>query len=129
MKMGTRADFYIGRGPNAEWLGSVAWDGDEWEKKKSRLMRATTADAFRAEVAAIANQREDFTSPTEGWPWPWDDSNTTDYAYVFHDGTVEIPREDVDWFPNMASRKNVQWGKKSGIVLVIGQEQPQCNAR
>lgn len=28
--MGTRADFYIGRGENAEWLGSIAWDGDPW---------------------------------------------------------------------------------------------------
>jgi hypothetical protein len=25
--MGTRADFYVGRGPDAEWLGSVAMDG------------------------------------------------------------------------------------------------------
>ena len=25
--MGTRADFYIGRGAEAEWLGSIAWDG------------------------------------------------------------------------------------------------------
>ena len=26
--MGTRADFYVGRGESAEWLGSVAWDGN-----------------------------------------------------------------------------------------------------
>jgi hypothetical protein len=25
--MGTRADFYVGRGKDAEWLGSVAFDG------------------------------------------------------------------------------------------------------
>lgn len=25
--MGTRADFYVGRGESAEWLGSIAWDG------------------------------------------------------------------------------------------------------
>ena len=25
--MGTRADLYIGRGTDAEWIGSVAWDG------------------------------------------------------------------------------------------------------
>ena len=25
--MGTRADFYIGRGATAEWIGSIAWDG------------------------------------------------------------------------------------------------------
>jgi hypothetical protein len=33
--MGTRADFYVGRGGQAEWLGSIAWDGypsgiDKW---------------------------------------------------------------------------------------------------
>jgi hypothetical protein len=26
--MGTRADFYVGRGETAEWLGSIAWDGN-----------------------------------------------------------------------------------------------------
>lgn len=25
--MGTRADFYVGTGANAEWLGSIAYDG------------------------------------------------------------------------------------------------------
>lgn len=51
--MGTRADFYIGRGPDAEWLGSVAWDGYEWDAEDSDLMTAKTADEFRAAVAAI----------------------------------------------------------------------------
>lgn len=118
--MGTRADFYIGRGPDAEWLGSVAWDGYEWEAEDSDLMSAKTTDEFRAAVAAIEAERDDFTTPAEGWPWPWDDSNTTDYAYVFHDGAVTIPSGSVDWLPNMAARKNVQWGKKSGLVVAGG---------
>ncbi len=25
--MGTRADFYTGRGQTAQWLGSIAWGG------------------------------------------------------------------------------------------------------
>lgn len=50
-------------------------------------------------------------------PWPWDDSNTTDYAYVFHDGAVTIPHESVDWLLNMATRKNVQWGSQKGGIL------------
>ena len=25
--MGTRADFYVGRGDAAEWIGSIAYDG------------------------------------------------------------------------------------------------------
>ena len=24
--MGTRADFYVGKGKDSEWLGSIAWD-------------------------------------------------------------------------------------------------------
>lgn len=119
--MGTRADFYIGRGQDAEWLGSVAWDGYEWaEEEGCDLMQAKTPDEFRATVAAIQAERKDFTTPAEGWPWPWDDSNTTDYAYVFHDGAVEIPRESVDWLPNMAARKNVQWNSAKGGIFVVG---------
>lgn len=127
--MGTRADFYIGRGQDAEWLGSVAWDGDEWcrawgdngwEAADSALTLAKTADEFRAAVAAIEAARDDFTTPADGWPWPWDDSNATDYAYVFYDGSVKIPRVDVSWFPNMAARRNMQWGDKSGLVMLRG---------
>lgn len=135
--MGTRADFYIGRGQDAEWLGSVAWDGYEWKDEDSDLMKAKTPDEFRAAVAAIEAERDDFTTPAEGWPWPWDDSNTTDYAYVLHDGKVTAYRfgrehftneageidsreERVDWFPDMSARKNVQLGRKSGVILVGG---------
>lgn len=116
--MGTRADFYIGRGQNAEWLGSVAYDGYEWNDETSVLMRSRTVEEFREAVAAIKLNRADFTDPCEGWPWPWDDSNTTDYAYVFDDGAVTIPREIVNWFPNMAAHKNVQYGNKSGILML-----------
>ena len=134
--MGTRADFYIGCGPDAEWLGSVAWDGYEWDNAECDLMKATTPDAFRAAVGAIQAERRDFTAPAEGWPWPWNDSNTTDYAYVLHEGKApaycfgreviardknddsdeEVP--NVDWFPDMSARKNVAWGKKSGLIVV-----------
>lgn len=129
--METRADFYVGRGPEAQWLGSVARDGDEWNNAESGLMKATTADEFRAAVAAIQAERDDFTAPSEGWPWPWNDSRLTDYAYVLHDGKVtayyfgrevgvgnEEEGQKVDWFPDMRSRKNVQWGHKSGLLVM-----------
>lgn len=86
--MGTRADFYIGRGQDAQWLGSVAWDGYQWgEDPDCAIMKATTGDEFIAAVGALSDRR-DFTAPSEGWPWPWSDSNTTDRAYVLHDGKV-----------------------------------------
>lgn len=135
--MGTRADFYIGRGPDAEWLGSVGFDGYEWAEPGNCLAAVSTADEMRAGVKIIAQRRRDFTDPSEGWPWPWDDSRTTDYAYVLHDGKVTAycfgrevvhrsgdeedntePGPKVDWFPNMAAVKNVTLGPRSGLIVV-----------
>ena len=128
--MGTRADFYIGRGSEAEWLGSVAWNGYEWNDPDCDLLSASSPDEFRAQVQAIKEDRDDFTSPEEGWPWPWNDSRITDYAYVLHGGKVEVyvfgrPSESdgespkVDWFPDMSTRQNVQLsGQKSGLIVV-----------
>jgi len=134
--MGTRADFYVGRGKNAEWLGSVAWDGYPGGFDRQGLMDATNEDGFRAAVAAELASRDDATTVENGWPWPWKDSHTTDYAYAFDGGTVHAsafgsswfnPREEepedldehVPEFPNMAERQAVASGVRSGL-LVLG---------
>lgn len=148
--MGTRADFYIGDGPDAEWLGSIAWDGDEIPHT---IAAATDAESFRAGVAELAS-RDDWTPAEAGWPWPWDDSGTTDYAYALIDGTVFWSRFGRPWhpaaapedencafsarcpacdeekacrasgsapnFPDMRSRKNVVWAGPRSGLLVIG---------
>lgn len=127
--MGTRADFYVGHGPEAEWLGSVAMDGYEWHEKPAHpISSATTPDDFRAAVAAELAPREDATLPAQGWPWPWEDSRTTDYAYVFDGGSVHVycfgrpASEDsaekrTDW-PDMTARQRVTLGERSGLFVV-----------
>lgn len=141
--MGTRADFYIGRGEDAEWLGSIAWDGYP-KGTPAPLLVAKNEKEFREAVATIASTEDDFTSPEDGWPWPWEDSNITDYAYTFDGGEVyytvdyrpnrwwkhsggKPPEEDdsslkdlpIAIFPNMKSRQNIAKGsQKSGIVTV-----------
>lgn len=130
--MGTRADFYVGVGPNAEWLGSVAWDGYEWQEKPDcSLMKAKTEEEFRSAVKLISEKRDDWTSVEQGWPWPWNDSFTTDRTYAFVDGKTQdynwgcLPLEDededtvktVEW-PNMESRKNVNYGNRSGLLFL-----------
>lgn len=77
--MGTRADFYVGRGREAEWLGSIAWDGHE----VGRIREATSEGNFRTFVAAFLAERDDATLPEAGWPWPWNDSGTTDCVYAW----------------------------------------------
>ncbi len=89
--MGTRADFWFDNGQRMEWLGSVAFDGYEWESPDSPLMRADDEHSFRSAVkAALDSRRRDTVAlPEDGWPWPWPDSNTTDRAYVLRLDIVE----------------------------------------
>ncbi len=136
--MGTRADFYVGRGKEAEWLGSIAWDGYPEGLDAPHLLAATAEPHYRHEVERFLAKRNDATLPTDGWPWPWDDSNTTDYAYAFDDGKVwawshrwflakdHAPDPEDDdvaesaVFPDMSDRRNVTLGKRSGIILLGG---------
>lgn len=156
--MGTRADFYVGRGDQAEWLGSVAWDGypdgiyltlaekeqkygmnlpkhDKFQKGK-HLFDSSTPQEFRVRVQQFFANRDDVTVPDMGWPWPWEDSRTTDFAYAFDGGKVwascfgsawyeptEEPPEDSRksaTFPNMKARQNVTLGDRSGLIVVQG---------
>lgn len=130
--MGTRADFYVGTGVNAEWIGSVAWDGYEWHEEKDNLISAAASEAgFRVAVANMLEERRDGIKTSEGWPWPWEDSRTTDYAYCFdgqkvrififgrpvaEDGSCDYEAQKEE-FPNMTDRQNVQFGEKSGCVI------------
>lgn len=144
--MGTRADFYVRRDREVklraeDWLGSIAWDGYP-SGLPDELREATTEEAYRAEVAKLAT-REDWTRPEDGWPWPWNDSRTTDYAYVFTNGVEgsgvqascfgrawfpaagkEPERGDepqlLDQFPDMAAVKKVTFGPRSGLLVLGG---------
>lgn len=116
--MGTRADFYVGDGPKAEWLGSVAWDGYEWaEDSPNPLESAKTEQQFRDAVAAIAYERDDFTDPSSGWPWPWDDSRLTDYVYFWKEGKTNWEGWEGD-MPDMSVRRNMAVGHKSGLITI-----------
>jgi hypothetical protein len=85
--MGTRADFYVGKGKNAQWIGSIAWDGYR-SGIDDAVIKATTEDDFCAAVTRFFVDRDDVTLPVRGWPWPWNTSATTDCSYWFFDGHV-----------------------------------------
>lgn len=85
--MGTRADFYLGKGKKAEWLGSIAWDGYP-DGIEPEILSAINADIYREEVTRFLSKMNDSTFPKDGWPWPWENSRTTDYSYWFFDDKV-----------------------------------------
>lgn len=139
--MGTRADFYVGRGLEAEWLGSIAWDGHP-EGINKPLLSATTEEDYRNRVAIQIQETKSGTTPDMGWPWPWRDSRITDYAYAFHEGKVwascfgdpwfdpmeeeeENNQGDKPVFPDMTKIQNVTFGERSGIVIARLSPKPQ----
>lgn len=96
--MGTRADFYVGRGKKAEWIGSIACDGYPDGLRDTAIFTSTSEPGFREAVAEELAKRDDGTIPEQGWPWPWDDSHTTDYSYAFDDGIVYATNWGYRWF-------------------------------
>lgn len=103
--MGTRADFYVGIGPTAKWLGSISYDGDPSGTPKP-VLESKSEQEFRARVRSMILRRSigPTTRPSEGWPWPWDDSRTTDYAYAWCDNQLPAVRGKV-----MISRFGGRW--------------------
>lgn len=89
--MGTRADFYVGIGKEAEWLGSIAYDGfpNKWGHP-GVLLRLKTENTYRKRVKSIIekNLHSGAVFPENGWPWPWEDSSLTDYSYYFYNDRV-----------------------------------------
>lgn len=83
--MGTRADFYVGKGAEAEWIGSIGWDGYRGGIDDA-VLTAHSEKEYRAAVAKFFADRDDVTLPDQGWPWPWDDSGTSDCSYWFFGG-------------------------------------------
>lgn len=81
--MGTRADFFVGIGPTAEWIGSVSYDGGPHDQGAAPLA-ATSEVEFRAVVEQLLSRPGALvTRPEEGWPWPWEDFRTSDYGYAW----------------------------------------------
>lgn len=142
--MGTRADFYVGEGVEAEWLGSIAWDGYLSGIPKEVLGAKTEAEwRERVEEFFAGRRNGDATRAADGWPWPWEDSCTTDCAYSFVGGEVRAttwggalvsieqarsyedsedgwPDGKGEW-PNMKSRASLAApGTKRSGILVVG---------
>ena len=128
----------MGRGKDSEWLGSIAWDGYPLGVPQDLLL-CSNEHFFREEVARFILSKDDGTTPKDGWPWPWEDSRTTDYAYAFDLGKVWASSFGTEWFdplgpepeddlpktaefPDMTDRQNITFGKRSGVLIFSSQK-------
>lgn len=93
--MSDSADFYVGLGDSAEWLGSVIQDAHPREMELRCLLGSSAEDAptatdytettFRDIVGLMAD-----VDPEDGWPWSYPDSGDTDYVYVWNNGSITV---------------------------------------
>jgi len=134
--MGTRADFYD---KDMQWLGSIGWDGYPNNDEFNPIFDASTYDEYLAEVAKLLTGCEDATLPKDGWPWPWEDSSITDFAYKWDGSHVVFSNFGKPWqgrtdapfdgdvanmpsgvFPNMKHMQKVTLGARSGLIVFGG---------
>lgn len=90
------ADFYLGRGPEATYLGSIPTAGAPeditlWERFQSLNDENYTPKDFREEVEDLRGR-----VGIPDWPWSYPSSDDTPWAYVFDAGTVYVYRYGVE---------------------------------
>jgi hypothetical protein len=101
--MSTRADFYLGRGPESIWLGSIGHDAYV-ENLAPYFEGATTEAAYRAGLQRVFAAYGEIPA-SRGWPWPWKDSHTTATAVTFDEGRVWSSEHSRNWAPIESSDK------------------------
>ena len=119
--MGTRADFYVKNGSElkqSDWLGSISWDGYPIGIDRA-VRKAKSVREFKTSLQEFFDTRNDVTYPKDGWPWPWVDSGTTDYAYVFDKKMKKVHWKQMP-YPDMSKIQNVAGGKRSGLIVIGG---------
>ena len=143
--MGTRADFYIGRGENAEWIGSVGHDGHPDHdfgtgRELKKLAKGCTKREYERAVKKWLGGSESGVFPADGWPWPWKNSLITDYTYAYERGQIyvlirftkgehwvrlsEVQKSEPDdvTFPDMTAKRNMNSpGAVRSSPMLVGQ--------
>lgn len=96
------ADFYLGRGPNAQYLGSVSTAGapediEVWARFQNLDDENYVQSDYVEEVRdLIGTPRDGCANGTAEWPWEYASSSDTAWAYVFDAGTVYVYRYGVE---------------------------------
>ncbi|WP_020637901.1 hypothetical protein [Amycolatopsis alba] len=90
----TTHDFYLGRGEDAAWLGSVRLGTTPDGRWFDEITRTRSAAEFLTLVALFLRTAEiheagEVTLGNQAWPWPWPTSHGTDYVHAFDTGAVD----------------------------------------
>lgn len=126
--MGTRCDFYLGRGLQAKYLGSVGHDAfaDEMAVVFADI---TTEEQFTERLKEVFSQYGEIAAH-HGWPWPWPSSVLTDTVVAFDEGRawLRVKRDgESRWAP--ASNLDDVSDMRCEFANMLEQEQSTAGGR
>ena len=78
-----KADFYVGQGRQAEWIGSVSKCGEVWEVSPKIFLHVNQTMYEEAVIEYINFCEGIVANHSCQWPWEWSDGRMTDYSYFF----------------------------------------------
>jgi hypothetical protein len=131
--MGTRTDFYVGTGTDAEWIGSLQFGCHPYALLKDwyghAALTARTHTAYRKAVDQLlftwaVNGLGAAHQPRHGWPWTWNTSHCNDWIVTATD-RIDDPADGgthADPNANTGKTKDPATGKAAGhgIYLTAG---------
>ncbi len=78
-----KADFYVGTGRKADWIGSVNRCGEIWAISTPILLQVNRTMYEEMVIEYINFCEGVVANHVCQWPWEWQDSRMTDYSYIF----------------------------------------------
>jgi len=78
-----KADFYVGDGRQADWVGSVNRCGEIWAISTPILLQVNRTMYEELVIEYINFCEGVVANHVCQWPWEWPDSSGTDYSYIF----------------------------------------------
>jgi hypothetical protein len=115
-----RADFYtLDEDRGMVWLGSVTKFGDP-SMVPAEILIQNGLQNFEFELDDYLECHPYGVKASEGWPWEWEDSQMTDYAYLF------IPSEEMVFFSMMEEDRHTKLYAPIKIKLGYGLDESFC---
>jgi hypothetical protein len=78
-----KADFYIASGPFSRWIGSSYINGDPVSIPYEILLSSNKVEFEENVIEFLKKRKSAISSNDDQWPWLWEDSQGTDFSYIF----------------------------------------------
>ena len=88
--MSTKADFYVGTGKDAEWIGTLLKNGSVYYIPMDILIQVNKTMFEEMVLELLSLKQSVIPDKGDKWIHPWEDSRVTDYVYMFDNNKEKV---------------------------------------